>query len=221
MYGRASRTRVDDRRTQIVGCGTGSCHRLSLGHAHEQEGGDLGGGGFQLILQENGFVHIIRQENFNVIVEIVTAAGNCAFIESVGIVRSGVLIVIALAAEVVGADIRDVNMDGALDCAVWRRALTEEIEDAREVQPSCRRARSLTVHDKLPGVGADLCHIAVALVVAAAAARAISVRKPGIADVGAVGLRGEINLEAVVSDGGRDVENCENSEGGGGDAEHY
>merc|ERR1712194_360491 len=73
-YGRASRTRVDDRRTQIVGCGTGSCHRLSLGHAHEQEGGDLGGGGFQLILQENGFVHIIRQENFNVIVEIVTAA---------------------------------------------------------------------------------------------------------------------------------------------------
>merc|ERR1719483_1098824 len=38
--GRASRARVDDRRTQIVGCGAGSRHRLSLGHAHEQEDGD-------------------------------------------------------------------------------------------------------------------------------------------------------------------------------------
>ena len=35
-----ARVKLGGRRTQIAGCGIDSCHRLSLGHAHEQEDGD-------------------------------------------------------------------------------------------------------------------------------------------------------------------------------------
>eukprot|EP00964_Phaeocystis_antarctica_P003535 scaffold1903_cov63-Phaeocystis_antarctica.AAC.2 len=135
--------------------------------------------------------------------EIVTAARNIAAIECVARAHAG---------EVVGTNQRDVNMDGA-------RGSTDR-EEAVEVQAS----------RGLPGDCCVLPHLftphrqrALALVVAAAAARA-SVSKPGIADDFIPGIErqhGVVNLEVVVGEGGRDVENCENSEGGGSDAEHH
>ena len=97
------------RRTQIVGCGTGSCHRLSLGHAHEQEGGDLGAGGlFRLHLLGEDCRGLFVGAECDGLVENVTARGNIAAKE---------LVARATAGEVVVTDVRDVNMDGALDCA--------------------------------------------------------------------------------------------------------